>query len=112
MLSLLAQVDIGEAFKLKPNDTGIANTKGYGSLGEFISTMLPNVFVLASIILFILLIVGGFVMITSAGNPEKQKSGSKALTAAITGFIIIFASFWVIKLIEFLTGISIFTTGV
>ena len=112
MFSLLAQVDIGEAFKLRPNDAGIANTKGYGSLGEFISTMLPNVFVLASIILFILLIVGGFVMIASAGNPDKQKSGSNALTAAIIGFAIIFASFWVIKLIEFLTGVNIFKTKV
>jgi hypothetical protein len=112
MLSLLAQVDIGEAFKLKPDDAGIANTKGYGSLGEFISTMLPNVFVIAGVILLVLLIAGGFVMITSAGDPEKQKNGSKALTAAIVGFIIIFASFWIIKLIEFLTGISIFKTKI
>lgn len=103
--------DIGEEFQLKPDDKGIANTPGYGSLGEFISTMLPNIFVIASIILFVLLIAGGFVMITSAGNADKQKNGSKALTAAITGFVIIFASFWIIKLIEFLTGISIFKTN-
>ena len=102
----LAEVIIGEEFKIK--EKGIAETTGYGSIGEFISAILPNVYIIASLILFILLIAGGFVIIASGGNPEKKGQGGKAITSAIAGFIIIFVSFWIIKLIEFLTGIEIF----
>ncbi len=105
-------IDIGEEFKLKPGGGGIKSAAGYGSLGELISNVLPNVYIIASLILFLLLIAGGFAIITSSGNPEKQKQGSKALTAAIIGFALVFASFWIIKLIEFLTGIPIFKSGV
>lgn len=102
-------VNIGEQLKLNPtSEVGIADTPGYGSLGEFISTMLPNIYVLASIIIFILLIIGGFVIMTSGDSPEKKGKGSKAITAAVLGFAIIFVSIWLIKLIEFLTGIKIF----
>jgi len=99
-------LDIGEEFKLK--EKGIAETPGYGSIGEFISAILPNVYIIASLILFLLLIAGGFVIITSGDNPEQKGKGGKAVTSAVIGFIIIFVSFWIIKLIEFITGVEIF----
>ena len=66
-----------------------------------------EVLIPANIILFILLFAGGFVIITSAGDPEKQQQGSKALTAAIVGFVIIFVSYWIIQIVQQLTGINI-----
>ena len=83
-------VDIGEAFRF--GSEGIRNKPGYGSLGELISSLLPNVYVIASVILLFLLLAGGFVIIMNAGNPEKQANGNKAITAAIAGFVIIFVS--------------------
>jgi len=101
-------VDIGEQFKLKGN-TGIGDpSSGYQSIGEFISVILPNVYIIASLILFILLIGGGFAIITSGDNPQQKGKGAKTVTSAVIGFIVIFTSYWIIKLIEFLTGINIF----
>ena len=105
-------VDIGEQFKLKGH-TGIGDpSSGYGSIGEFISVILPNVYVIASLILFVLIIGGGFAIITSGNDPQQKGKGAKAVTSAVIGFVIIFASYWIIKLIEFLTGIDIFKSGV
>jgi len=105
----IALVDIGEKFILK--DKGIDNTTGYNSVGELISTILPNIYVVASVILFILILAGGFAVISSAGNPEKKAKGSKAITGAVIGYLLIFISFWIIRLIEFLTGVPIFSPG-
>jgi hypothetical protein len=101
-----AEINLGEAFKIG-NDS-VKGKTGYGSLGEFISTVLPNIYIVAGLILFVLLIGGGFVIMTSSGNPDQQGKGAKAVTAAVIGFIIIFASYWLIQIIEVLTGIKIF----
>lgn len=101
--------DIGEAFKLKESQ-GIRGALGYGSIGEFISAVLPNIYVVAGVILFFLMIGGGIMFIKSAGSgdEEKVKKSKSAITAALVGFLIIFLSYWIIQLIEILTGIKIF----
>lgn len=104
-------VDIGEAFKVGEKGIGEPGS-GYGSIGEFISAILPNIYVIAGLILFVLFIGGGFVIITSADNPEKKGKGGQAMTAAVIGFIIIFASYWIIQIIEYITGVAIFESGV
>ncbi len=102
--------NIGDEFKL--GGEAIAGKTGYKSLGDFISSVLPNVYIIAGIILFFLIFLGGFGMLTAGGDPEKLAQGGKAVTAAIIGFLLIFASYWIIQIIEVLTGISIFNPGV
>jgi len=50
-------------------------------------------------------------MIANPGNPEKQEQGKKAVTAAIAGFLIIFCSYWIIQIIQVLTGLQILNTN-
>jgi len=103
---------IGEEFKLG-GEGGIGEAAGYGSIGELISAILPNIYVFAGIILFILLIVGGLMVIINAGKGEQEgvQTGQKAITAALVGFLIIFASYWIMQIIEIITGIKIFESG-
>lgn len=76
-------------------------------LGGIISDLLPYAFSFAGLIFFILLIWGGFGFLTSGGNPDKTKAAQGKLTTAAIGFVIIFASFWLIQIVEILFGISI-----
>ena len=101
--------DIGEQFKF--GSGGISSI--FPDLGTLISILLPNVYVLAGILLLLLLLFGGFgiIMGTSGGNPEQTAKGGKAVGAALGGFLIIFLSYWIIKIIEIITGISIFESG-
>ena len=82
----------------------------FPTVGSLISTILPNVYILAGLILFILLLFGGFSFIMGAGggNPEQANKGKQAIGGAVAGFGLIFASYWVIQIIEYLTGIEIF----
>lgn len=98
-------VNIGEQFKF--GERGIEQV--FPTLGKLISTLLPNLYILAGVIFLILLIFGGLSLIMAAGGGDAQKAeqGKKAVTAAIVGFLIIFASWWIIQLIETITGIKI-----
>lgn len=93
-------VNIGEHFNSPIN-----------SFGELLSVFLPNVYILAGVVLFILLLAGGFTYILNAGKGEKEGTakGGKMITAAITGFVIIIGSYWIIQIIRTVTGYNILT---
>lgn len=81
----------------------------FGTVGSLISVLLPNIYILAGILLFFLLIAGGIGMIAGAGggDPQRTGQGQKAVAAALIGFLIIFASYWIIQIIEVVTGVKI-----
>ncbi|OGV89598.1 hypothetical protein A2Z41_02620 [Microgenomates group bacterium RBG_19FT_COMBO_39_10] len=99
----MTDFDIGEA--LFGEHAGLSTSM---TLGGIISNLLPNIYVLAGIILFFLLISGGLMFLISAGqeNPEGAAKGTQAVTAALIGFLIIFASYWIIQIIKVITGID------
>jgi len=74
---------------------------------DIINDILPYALVFAGIILFSMLIAGGFSIFVSAGNPEKIKKGQTMLVNALIGFLIIFFAYWIIELLEFSLGIQV-----
>lgn len=110
MNTLLAQipVDIGKELLLKKS-TPIGTAPQFASPGALISVILPNVYIAAGIALFFLILFGGISVITGAGqnDPKKAAQGKKAITSALIGFLIIFASYWIIQIIEVITGFKI-----
>ena len=50
-------------------------------------------------IAFLLILFGGFQILTSAGNPEKLNAGKELVTSAITGLLIIIFSIFILRLI-------------
>ena len=102
----LAQIDIGEKFFGPGSTTKLKELTGVGSL---VTAVIQIAFALAGIIFIVLLIVGGIGMIAGAGrdDPEQVAKGKQAATSALIGFIVVFAAYWIVQLIEVLTGISI-----
>ncbi len=97
----IAQVNIGDKFN--PPFTEVSQT------GTLVSLLVSNLYVIAGVFLLIFIILGGLGMIMGAGqnDPQKVAQGKKAVTTAIVGFLIIFASYWIIQLVELLTGVNI-----
>jgi hypothetical protein len=54
----------------------------------------------AGIVLFIMLIVGGFNYITAGGNPQQAEAAKKTITYAIFGIVLLAMSFLILKLIS------------
>jgi Zn-dependent protease with chaperone function len=107
MKKLLA-VKIGEEWFLRQNQV-IKDAGQFRTPAALISIILKNVYTAAAILFFVLLLFGGISIILGAGgnDPKKAGQGRKAIIAAITGFIVIFASYWIVQIVGFITGIDI-----
>lgn len=79
------------------------------TFGGFVRVIVSNVFVIAGVVSLFAMVLAGFQIISSAGNPKQAEKGKAALTGAVMGLILVFASFWIVQLIEVLTGIQILT---
>ena len=90
-----AEVPELESFKFAEDD-----------LGAIISALLPFLFVLAGLGIFGALIYSGFQLMTSGGDPKKTEQAKGCLTSAIIGGVIIFTSYWLIKIIQHLFGLE------
>lgn len=100
MEQVFAQVKISDVF---------APATKFPSLGSLVTVIISNAFVLAGIIAFVLLIAGGFGIIASAGSGDtkKMEQGKQAITGAAIGLIVIVGSFWIVQIIQTVTGITL-----
>ena len=77
------------------------------TLGEVVDAVLPYVFGLAGLGLFVYFLIGGFTLMTAAGNPKNVQKGQQMLTHAIIGFLIIISAYWIAQIMGVITGISL-----
>jgi|GEM_PF-776142 len=83
--------------------------QSFPDVASFVDVLIKNAFVISGVIFFILLIFGGFTFIVSAGGGDAKKAeqSKQTITAAATGLVLIFASYWIIQIIEVITGVKI-----
>ncbi len=81
----------------------------FKNLGQLVSSLLNNIFYLAGFLLIILFLAAGYSFMMAAGKGESNsfEKGKKTLTAALLGFAIIIASYFLVQLIELITGVNI-----
>jgi hypothetical protein len=100
----LVQVKIDDAFL---GTTGGNTFKDLSGISGLVSLFVKISFVLAGVILLFFFILGGIGMIGNAGknDPQKAEQAKKTLTSALIGFIIVFASYWIVKLVATIVGV-------
>ncbi len=77
----------------------------YTDPAVLVNTIVSNLFVIAGIIFFVMIVVSGFKFIQ---QDTKGKDEAKSImTAAAGGLIIMFVSYWIIQIVEILTGTTI-----
>lgn len=103
-----AQIDIGTAFRFGDKPVN----EVFNSLSALVNAILPNIFVIAGVIFLVLLIFAGVGVILSSGsgNPEGAKKAKAAATSAATGLFLIFAAYWIMEILQFITGIKFFNS--
>lgn len=90
---------------------GSTASKEYSSSSDLINNILPNIYVAAGLVIFFMIVFGGFTIISNAGNKDKIADGTKTITSAIMGLLVLFASYWIIQLIQVVTGVSILNSN-
>ncbi|QQG41883.1 MAG: hypothetical protein HYV90_01060 [Candidatus Woesebacteria bacterium] len=94
-------MDINSVFKSP--FTAITDT------AKLVTLFLNTAFVISGLILLFFFIMGGIGMISSAGqsDPQKAEQAKKTVTSALIGFIIVFASYWIVQLVGNITNVPI-----
>ncbi len=92
-------VNIGD-----PNVFAPAGT--FDTFGDIVSVVVKNAMVLAGVISFVLLILGGIGVIVGSGSGDTKKleQARKTVTGAVTGLIIVVTSVLIVQLIATITG--------
>lgn len=75
------------------------------TIGGILSALLPYIFVLAGLMLLIYLILGGFQLMTSGGDPKATEAAKGKITNAVVGFLIVFLSYWLVQILQTIFGL-------
>lgn len=78
----------------------------FGTPGAIISYALPYLFAIAGTILFVMIVWGGFEILTGATNPKSAESGRQRIANAVIGFLILFSAYWLGQIIQIIFGIN------
>lgn len=101
-------IDIGKTFG---SPFGGNLTEEGKSLGDLVSLGLRVAFVVAGIFILFALIYAGFKMVQGAGSSDQQaaQKSKQAATSAAIGFVVVFTAYWIIRIIEAITGLNFIT---
>lgn len=99
------------AYALDPNDPcliqGVAQITCLEPLFQRIVSLVAT---FAGVIFFIMLVVGGFRYLLSAGDAKKTEAAKGTLTAAFLGLVLIVAAYLLIYIVARFTGLKDLTT--
>lgn len=69
------------------------------SVGDIISALLPYIYGAAGFAMLAYLVLGGYQIMVSSGDPKQMAAGREKITYAIIGFITMFAAYWITRLV-------------
>lgn len=76
----------------------------FNSTDDMVNLLVKVVFVAAGLFLFFMIIGAGFSMIQ--GESKDKDKAKTTMTSAAIGFIIMFAAYWIMQIIQILTGVN------
>jgi hypothetical protein len=77
------------------------------TIANFVTALIRLIIIIAFIIAFIFLLIGGIRWITAGGETKAVEGARNMVTGALVGLIIVLAAFAIIRLIEFFFGVTI-----
>lgn len=89
-------------------------SKVYSTPSVLISLILRNSLTIAGIILLALLIFGGlsFIINAGSGDAKKTQAAQGVITSALIGFAIVFLAYFIIQIIQVITGLNILNPNI
>lgn len=76
-------------------------------IGKLISAVIGLVLIIAALVFFFMLVVGGLQWMLSGGDKTATEAARGRITAALIGLVIVFAAWAIVKLVEQFLGIVI-----
>ena len=104
-LLAVSEVQLEEC--LSPDPSNPLCAPALSELNTVFSNVVEVALWFGGIILFIMLLVGGFKYITSGGDPKSVEGAKRTLTFAIVGFVLLASAFLILRFIAYFTGANV-----
>ena len=100
--SLNAQqaINLGDSLTLGIGGKKVSDV--YSTPADIVNVLVPFVFIAGGILLFLLIIYSGFLFIKDTAKGKEE--AVKIWTTAGIGFIIMFAAYWVVRIVSIIVG--------
>lgn len=76
-------------------------------LETIFGNVVTSLLALGGIVLFLMLLSGGFKYLTSGGDPKATETAQKTLTYAIGGMVLLAGSYLILRIISDFTGADV-----
>ena len=80
----------------------------FTDVGSIVTTIIPNIYYVAGLLLFFLLVLGGISYMMAGGDDKMIGKAKNTITAAVIGFAIVFGSLFIIRILETVLGVKLF----
>lgn len=79
------------------------------TIPDIISGLIRLTLVVAAVVFFFILVIGGIRWIASGGDKGQTEAARSQITAALVGLVIVFAAWAIVSLIHTFFGVDIFS---
>lgn len=93
-------IDLGDCYTLGVGGDSVKNV--YNTPAVLLNTIVSTLYVAGGIIFFFLIIYSGFKFISGGTKGKDEARG--IITTAIAGLIVMFVAYWIIQILEIITG--------
>lgn len=89
------------------NDCAVEGAAQLSCIVPLIESVIRAIVSLGAVALFIMLLVGGFTFLFSAGDQKKLEAARGTITQAIVGIVVMTLAFLIIRTISVFTGVDV-----
>ena len=111
MNKLLAVAQENQDISLDKNLGSFQDLAGI-EIGDIVLGLIRGALVIAAVVFFFILVIGGIKWIASGGDKAQTESARNQITAALVGLVIVFAAWAIVALINTFFGINIFNLSI
>ena len=98
-------INLGDHLTIFDGANEVKVSAKYTDFGFVVNLIVSNLFVIAGILIFFLVIGAG---LSYLKDTDKGKDEAKNLiTGAVIGFLVMFSAYWIVQIVKLLTGAEI-----
>ncbi|MCX7996202.1 MAG: pilin [Patescibacteria group bacterium] len=76
------------------------------NIGDIVNIVLPFLYGIAGVILFLVIIWGGYDILFSAGNADKVGAGRMKIISGLIGFVLLVVAYLLARIFAYMFGLS------
>lgn len=112
MQNLISNALLAADINLQPPSGSEFWQLGQLTIGTIVSGLIRFILVIASLVFFFILVIGGIRWIASGGDKAQTEGARNQITAALVGLVVVFAAWAIVQLINTFFHINIFELNI